>query len=664
LVVTHSNTSLNYGNWAMQCTTCHNPHWQDQLTAYGQASFVVSGTADTAGITSNTLTMTGAGWAENSLAGMVLFPNLNDASFNYKIIGNTADTVTVKGAINEVQVTAGNSIFAVIYGRLIRDTLATPTSGQREVRFFRDAGANSFADGDAAYDGICEACHTQTRHHRNDGTAIQQSHYDGTRCTACHTHANGFAGLDHAGVVKPVATCLECHGSSGSDLIGGVHGGRCGLCHSDPLGGGPLVAPYEATSPKGGNCTDCHGSFSEVHQNIDHDATPGSGAVLIFDDADHDDAAWGGERPYYDIDVNCTICHTTDLPAVHGNDCATCHTTPYDTLGGAWNGGCQQGGCHTSYHDDSTTAHYPFTDADCFLCHDKNSWWPTQASCQNCHASYGPGDVTPPVTSSDALAQYVGPAKVGFSITDNGKVGVGRTFYRLNGGAAAAAGKYLFITEPGSYSLDLWSMDQSGNVEVQPKNVQFAVIEDTTPPTTSSNAKATYYQGAGITLTATDASTLGVKVTYYRLNDGPIQSGTWVGIPATTGTINYTLTFWSEDWAGNTEPEKSVNFTVASGTGTLRLVWGDSDVSGSPCPGDPTADAGWTILKGGWWGSVIASGFDGCPDWSGVNEVPVPVGATQYTVIVAWWDRIGGYYDQTVFTVDVTTPGQVVRLSY
>ena len=97
----------------------------------------------------------------------------------------------------------------------------------------------------------------------------------------------------------------------------------------------------------------------------------------------------------------------------------------------------------------------------------------TQSSCTNCHAAYGPGDVTPPVTSSDALAEYIGPAEIGFSITDNGKVGVGRTFYRLDGGAVTAAGKHLFITAPGQHQLDFWSVDQSGNTEAPPKNASF-----------------------------------------------------------------------------------------------------------------------------------------------------------------------------------------------
>jgi hypothetical protein len=277
-----------------------------------------------------------------------------------------------------------------------------------------------------------------------------------------------------------------------------------------------------------------------------------------------------------------------------------------------------------------------------------------------------PDDVTPPVTASNAQAVYYGPATIDFSITDNGKVGVGRTFYRLNGGPVTAAGKNLFVASAGAYNLEFWSMDQAGNTEAAPNHVFFTVILDNTPPVTTSNAQSTYYQGATITLTATDESTQGVKTTYYQLNAGVIQSGTTVIVPATNGTIDYTLTFWSEDWTGNVEAKKSVNFTVISGGGTIRLVWGYSDMTGSPCPGDPEADASWVIRRGSWSGPVVASGSGSCPNWSGVNDVAVPVSSTTpYFVVVDWWESYDGYYDQSWFGgIYVTTPGQLVRLSY
>jgi hypothetical protein len=208
-------------------------------------------------------------------------------------------------------------------------------------------------------------------------------------------------------------------------------------------------------------------------------------------------------------------------------------------------------------------------------------------------------------------------------------------------------------------------MDQSGNTESTHNNVSFTIAADTTPPKTASDAQPSYNQGAVITLTATDNSNLGVKTIYYRLNNGPDQSGTRIVIPPTDGIINYTLAFWSDDWAGNKEAENTANFTVTSGGGVLRLVWGSSDVSGSPCPGDPEANAAWVIRKGSWSGPVVANGFGGCPNWSGVEDIAVPIGPTPYFVRVDWWDSYWGYDDQTSFSnISVTAPGQAVRLGY
>jgi hypothetical protein len=670
-----ATTSTKYGTWSMKCIDCHHEHLQAQYWAYGEESYFFTGFSDPGGITETTLTMTGAGWEEDCFAGMVLFPNIDDLYAdwsNYGIIGNTSDTITVKGPMLlegggwDTPIGTGNKNFAIVYGQGVNHYVPdeAPT---RPVRFFRSEGANSFADGDATYDGICEVCHTQTNHHRNDGTAPQQSHFDGARCTTCHSHANGFTAdaFDHsaAGAVLPVATCMECHGTQGSDPVVDVHDNLCALCHFNTSGGGPLVEPLESTVPNGGDCTACH-DFGEAHGNVAHIASPGSGPVSIFADDGHDDAAYAGEPPYFDVIVECSLCHASDLREIHGNNCATCHPTPYDTLE-FWNKGCQQGGCHPSYHGDSTTAHMPFEDPsdpgnDCSRCHGAG-WGVPQSNCLNCHSAYDPGDVTPPVTTSDARAEYDGTAEISFSIFDNGKVSVGTTFYRLDGGPVTSGSRVL-VSEPGPHELEFWSEDQAGNTEPTPNFVSFNIVTDTTPPTTTSDAKSSYnYGSATITLTATDDGTSGVKNTYYRINGGAAQTGTTVSI-ATNGT--YTLTFWSEDWSGNIEAETDVTFTVASGPGTIRLVWGNSDADPSQAP---TGDdwAGWVVRKGTRFGTVAAQGdSDNIPGWKGVNDINVPVSNTPYFVIVYTWTEDEEDDEIWIPNVYVTTPGEVVRKSY
>jgi hypothetical protein len=405
------------------------------------------------------------------------------------------------------------------------------------------------------------------------------------------------------------------------------------------------------------------------------------------------------------------------------------------------------------------TAHLPFeatsvaSGNDCNLCHAGDYEVP-QEKCLNCHSQYQTGDYTPPITTSNAHSSYdLLPAEIKFSISDNGKVGVGRTFYQLDDGPVTAAGKSLLVTSPGSHELKFWSMDQSGNTELAPNYVSFSIDVDKTPPattsdaqssyhfgavitlaasddssqgvkstyfsvnngpiqtgtvvtipatskatndytlkywsedwagnleaenivyftvvgdtampTTNSDAQATYYQGAVITLSATDDNPAGPKVTYYRLNDGPLTTGSVISIPNTpAGNTNYLLTYWSEDWAANVEPPNTVNFEVKNGWGSFWLTWGDSNVTGTPCTNDPEANASWIVRSGGASGPIVATGFATCPDWSGVNKVPIAIAPTPFHVFIEAWDSAIQDIEQTVFKEVYLTERGYIRLNY
>ncbi|MFQ5630203.1 MAG: cytochrome c3 family protein, partial [bacterium] len=53
---------------------------------------------------------------------------------------------------------------------LVKPTISTPNSGSKSVIFTAESGANSFADGDSTFDGVCEVCHTSTDYHRNNSS--------------------------------------------------------------------------------------------------------------------------------------------------------------------------------------------------------------------------------------------------------------------------------------------------------------------------------------------------------------------------------------------------------------------------------------------------------------------------------------------------------------
>jgi len=113
----------------------------------------------------------------------------------------------------------------------IRNTIRT-----KSVVFTAYSGANSFADGGAPYDGICEVCHTQTNHHQADGTAPGgQSHNDGFDCRGCHSHANGYR-HSGGGTTPPAphdtATCESCHTTPDTYVLNAnIPDSACLTCH-------------------------------------------------------------------------------------------------------------------------------------------------------------------------------------------------------------------------------------------------------------------------------------------------------------------------------------------------------------------------------------------------------------------------------------------------
>jgi len=681
-VVTHSSlqTGNQYGNWTVDCVVCHDPHFPLQVMNYPN-DYIAQGVV--AAVDATTLTKTGpADWVPDAFKGMTVFPDRNRVFTSYRIAGNTADTLIIDADVSTPQVDGSMDLllvgngdtFLVSYGRLIRNRVdlgriqeylstdpplpepSSPKGGIREVKFIRPSGANSYADGDAEVNGICEVCHTLTSQWLNDGTLANTGVHAGLgggKCIICHKHTDGFAPFSHLteGSVVPTSACTACHETSSP--IAAVHGNSCGRCHVNSDGGGALVEPYETERPSGGQCSDCHSAVTGSHDEISHTATPGQGWVLIFEQGDHDDVmTWDGE-----VLVDCNRCHTMNLKAAHAQLCSNCHASPADSFA-TWNGGCQQGGCHTSYHTESNVVHFPFdNNDDCTLCHNSGDWSVPQANCSNCHASPGSG---PPVTTSNAQATYTGTAGIDFSITIGGKVGVGFTFYLLDGGPEET-GSNLTVSEPGAHTLEFWTVGQTGQVETPHKTASFTILEDTEAPVTTSNAQAAYDRPVLITLTATDNDSMGVKTTYYKLNGGPTQTSTSVYVAQQPGRFSYTLDFWSDDWSGNVEEVNTVNFDVIGGTGTLSLVWGDSDTTGSPCPGDPDAYVAWEIRRGSY---LVSEGYSECP-WNGVNDITVPVSFTSYYVDIFWWDSSQGFEEITEYpNVSVENNGDFILLRY
>ncbi|MBU0664416.1 MAG: CxxxxCH/CxxCH domain-containing protein [Proteobacteria bacterium] len=232
-VLTHSslNTSNKYGNWTVECWVCHNQHLQNQLKTYGAASYAYTGGLVTR-VDATTITVATAAWTVDQYAGYVAIPNTAQINYNYKIISNTATTLTVKGPIDLAYAAVGNTL-GISYSKLIRSSInladikGVTKTGIKAVKFFNSTGNNSFADGDGNVNGICEVCHTQTNHFTNDGTKSGIGLHvglPGTNCTTCHPHATGFK-----------AACNGCHAYPPATNAHNVHVGdlkyECSECH-------------------------------------------------------------------------------------------------------------------------------------------------------------------------------------------------------------------------------------------------------------------------------------------------------------------------------------------------------------------------------------------------------------------------------------------------
>ncbi|WP_320779663.1 OmpL47-type beta-barrel domain-containing protein [Streptomyces sp. CRN 30] len=189
----------------------------------------------------------------------------------------------------------------------------------------------------------------------------------------------------------------------------------------------------------------------------------------------------------------------------------------------------------------------------------------------------GGDDTTAPETTADvagtrnADGQYVGSASVTIGATDAGGSGVDRVEYAL--GADGAWQPYttpVVVDEVGDHTLRYRAFDKAGNAAAE-KSVAFTVVapdtDDTTPPQTSAtvagerNADGAYIDMATVTVTASDTGS-GVNGIEYAVGDGAWQPYTAPVMVHRVGT--HTVRYRATDKAGNTAPEKSVEFTVAA----------------------------------------------------------------------------------------------------
>ena len=280
----------------------------------------------------------------------------------------------------------------------------------------------------------CFECHNPHGSNRDNGrlisdergAALETSTSTGVRrfCFTCHTTSGTAAGWDSvAGDYAAV--------SSGEQVVGIPRDG--GVLH--------LSAREGHAQGDSASCYDCHGNAytvggSNVHNPGSSGLTGSVGVAAITSDT---------VAPVTTADLTAASAGIVSLVAT---DAGTGVDVTYFTLDG---GNLNMGTQVLAATDGTHTVQYWSTDI--------------AANVETTNTAVFYVDRTAPLTTSDAVASYAGPATVSFSASDEaGGSGVAATWFRLDGGVDAT-GSVVTTDAVGAHTLEFWSVDNAGNVE-------------------------------------------------------------------------------------------------------------------------------------------------------------------------------------------------------
>ncbi|MDH3366373.1 MAG: cytochrome c3 family protein [Gemmatimonadota bacterium] len=266
---------------------------------------------------------------------------------------------------------------------LIPRQLNSRYTGLKTVVFTARAGANSFADGNTAYDGVCEVCHTQTKYHVDHAVTPDTAriHNAGATCTVCHTHTSGF---------QPSGGCTVCHSTAQDNGDGVPIGGRRAIV-SEFGRSSHHVQVTPADSVPDADCTTCHDLAQHQQGSVRLKNADNAGIVyaLTGDPATnsneaakltdfclscHDADAAGGSTPFSDGQTPPVIdnvfwvasSHEQSAPIVgcYGDGLFGCHATGH--------GSAQQSLLAPAGTAPTPPANAEEEEAFCYVCHDAN----------------------------------------------------------------------------------------------------------------------------------------------------------------------------------------------------------------------------------------------------------------------------------------------------
>lgn len=581
LVQTHMYGGTN----EIKCRTCHNPHYQRQATAYPTSGYIDTGTTTT--VTPGTPTSTFTDSTPNKFAGKdytnyILIPNTSYPTFMYRIVSNDANTITVRGTIllgtNNLYAGPGKT-YAIKYGKMIKDIIATPISGQKQVKFFNNQGANSFADNDAVIDGICQVCHTQTQYFTNTGTLDGNGAHPappGANCKGCHTHKENFT-----------ASCTSCHGNPPIEASAGGPNGLADNNGASPGGttGSTTPGAHQAhVTGQGIGCTFCHyGSTGAgaTHNNGDLKVTLG---FYLFNGAKQGGAYNGQTTVTYNATSTTPATTTSSSGAL---TCATvyCHSTVQGTGG---------------------------TGAPVYATPSWTNTAPNNVQCGSCHKADGSGDGT--MMDSGSHTKHVAATEYNkaCSTCHNGagantsehvnnviNVAIDTTYGGAYNGSASSPGNH----EPGQGYGSCSSVYCHSDGKTTPTYVASVSWGGSATNCTSCHGGADGATGgAGTALSDNHALHTGVTYSYgcTDCHNSVASSNSTISDKGLHVNMQKNINFASSRGGAG------ASYTPGTGTcsttychGTTSPVWGTSTTNATctKCHGNPTAPGSYVLSK-------------------------------------------------------------------
>lgn len=170
-----------------------------------------------------------------------------------------------------------------------------------------------------------------------------------------------------------------------------------------------------------------------------------------------------------------------------------------------------------------------------------------------------------PTTSISGVVTGWSKTAETFTLTPAGDSAPFTTFYALNAGAPTTYTAPVPVSTQGTTTVTYWSVDSLGQSET-PKTATIQ-IDGVAPVTTISGIADGGAYGTTVTfsLSAVDAAS-GIQQINY-LVDNPSGSGALhPSGPVTLSGLavgTHTVTYWSKDWANNTEARNTATFTVS-----------------------------------------------------------------------------------------------------